>query len=198
LDPLLNKLESTSLFVALVTIAGGAALLDGDVGDASKQFVTVMLLLVNSVFLFTVVCLLVRGAALHEGTRAQAAMSRFFELAGIAAVRSKTTGGRRCSKPTPEETELSKQGVGPLVLSSKSRVPKQRKAYAPQDSGSGKRDLTQTLASTTNADLVTMSETALCDPDMVQNPISSPGKAQQHSRGVQRNVLRKQVDSGEV
>jgi len=68
-DALLNKLESSSLFVALITIAGGAALLDDTVGIASKQFVTVMLLLSNAVFLFIVVFLLVRGVALHEDNR---------------------------------------------------------------------------------------------------------------------------------
>jgi len=63
-DSMLNKLESSSLFVALVTIAGGAALLDESVGLASKQFVTVILLLCNAVFL-TTIALLVKGVVLQ-------------------------------------------------------------------------------------------------------------------------------------
>jgi hypothetical protein len=60
---LLNALESGSIMLASITLAGGAALMDTQVPQGSKEAVTIALVLLNACFVAVLVGFLVHGVA---------------------------------------------------------------------------------------------------------------------------------------
>jgi hypothetical protein len=68
--PLLNTVEAASLTVAVVTLAGGAVLVDERSPEAWKESTTVALLAVNGAFLACMAYLLLRAAVMDEAVQA--------------------------------------------------------------------------------------------------------------------------------
>ena len=77
---LLNALESASIAVSAITLAGGATIVDVNVSEGAKDFVTATLVIINGGYVAMMVYLLVYHFALEVRTVSKEAMKRMRKL----------------------------------------------------------------------------------------------------------------------
>jgi len=120
--PLLNALESASIAVSAITLAGGATIVDVNVSEAAKDFITYTLVIINGSYVAMMVYLLSYHFAREVRTASKEALRRIRKIGMSVRTPTNMPAPLDDAPRGPSPMTMAGAGAPPVLVDTKSKA----------------------------------------------------------------------------